>query len=669
MAVDRKRGFLVTASHDRSLRWWRSRDRMLTRSVPLDDVADYLAIHPDGRHIAVSMPGHGLQIVDGNSGRLLRKLPRAQTGSVSTARAAWSPDGRKVAYSDDESLLIYDLQTNRAVKLRFENRISWIGFHPRGLQLVVAAHDGYLLRVADGKRLVRLPGWAPAEARFLGNGDQIQSTGTYFEFDEKNRKHNVIALIRDHDLKSGRELQRRSIPEVPDSMWSASFSPDGTRLALGLRDGTELLLDVSAQPVRRLFKYENSRPKVAFLNDEMLASAGGYGSFRFWSARDGGELPSLARHKESGEISVMQMHRRGIVATGHRSGAIHVWSAQTGFRTLYRPGDWHAYRIDLSLEGDALLALCGSAPNPELGRFHDERSWRVWDLHGPRAAKEVEWAHGRLLLDFDHYLDYFNKRFQRIRFSGGGSLESFSHQEAERRWRITTERGYSVSALDMEEGWVDISRWPSGGAVGRIKDTLDIEDLAFSPDRRQIVLVGDQAAHFWELPTLRRIRAVPLGRWVSAIEFHPSGSLIALGYRNGRIEIRDAVGRLQRELSGHGARISALDFSANGRILFSGSHDGTVRLWRIPEGKAVATLTGFARQFGLVQTPDGLFDVSDPEALAFVWFRVGDQLLPADRFPSLRRTGLLRKVLAASEVAKEGRPRDRSAFHDGHARK
>ena len=66
------------------------------------------------------------------------------------------------------------------------------------------------------------------------------------------------------------------------------------------------------------------------------------------------------------------------------------------------------------------------------------------------------------------------------------------------------------------------------------------------------------------------------------VAWSPDARWIAVGTVSGAVEVWDAnTGELRAHLVGHTQRVAALDFSDDGRWLFSGSWDGTARRWSV----------------------------------------------------------------------------------------
>ena len=119
--------------------------------------------------------------------------------------------------------------------------------------------------------------------------------------------------------------------------------------------------------------------------------------------------------------------------------------------------------------------------------------------------------------------------------------------------------------------------------------------VAFAPDSSTVATGGnDGTARLWNSMSGRLLRVFDsAGDAVTALSFAPRGDVLAAGIArrskenssesNSEIVVWNSPsGRLLKTLRGHNDVINTLAFSADGRILASGSRDTTLRLWHMP---------------------------------------------------------------------------------------
>jgi len=92
-----------------------------------------------------------------------------------------------------------------------------------------------------------------------------------------------------------------------------------------------------------------------------------------------------------------------------------------------------------------------------------------------------------------------------------------------------------------------------------------------------------------------------------------------------------STGRVVRTFSGHVNLISSIGISPDGKYVYSGSYDGTTRLWDINTGKEIAQFISFTDGEWIVITPEGYFNAS-PNGAKHLNVRVGNKVYSIDNF-------------------------------------
>ncbi len=125
-----------------------------------------------------------------------------------------------------------------------------------------------------------------------------------------------------------------------------------------------------------------------------------------------------------------------------------------------------------------------------------------------------------------------------------------------------------------------------------------VANASGSPDGRYILglrgalrpggIVGTAFVH--DLQQGRSRDLATHGTEITSVAWHPSGTVVATGSRDGTLRIGPFTGEEPHLLFGHDAFVSGLAIEPGGRRIASAADDGTVRVWPMPEGQPLHTL-------------------------------------------------------------------------------
>ncbi|MGR6918730.1 NACHT and WD repeat domain-containing protein [[Actinomadura] parvosata] len=534
---------LATACFHEVVLWDVATRRPLGRPMDVVEGVEAMAFSPSGRTLATATASGTVRLWDTVERRQAgAPIGRADHTSVrnSITQVAFSPDGgRLITAGADDTARVWDLATRRQLGKALTGHagdISGISLSPDG---------GTLATVSIADRTARL--WDLTTHEQIGG--VLEGMGSDLGF------------------------------------YAVAFSPDGTRLATGGRDGYTRLWDTA------------SRRQVG----DPLTNR------RFWNER-------LAFSPDGRTL-----------AAADTDGQVWLWDP-TAHRQLgaAMPG---TYDVAFSPDGKTLAV---ADPVVAMGADRKDSAVRLYDVATRRES-------GRRLLPEDDPLPREWAGARAIRFSRDGrTLTTAGTDGVIRRWDAATRRQLgradrlrSFGELSADGGlsafwtltgndgsvvlWDVAGRRETGPRIIVKDHTSFVPAKAFSPDGSILALAGsDLTVRLFDVATRRQLGEPLRGAATdqhSALAFSGDGKLLATTAADGTVRLWDVATRRQNGviLTGHTNSVGAMAFSPDGRILATGSGDRTVRLWDVPTLRQIGpALTGHTKTVADVAfSPDG----------------------------------------------------------------
>ena len=260
--------------------------------------------------------------------------------------------------------------------------ITAVAYSPDGSLLAISGYREVLLHNADGSGLV---------ARLVGISDRILSI--VFSADGK-----LLAAVGGTPARFGevqiwdvasREL-KRSVTVSNDTIFGASFSPDGSKLAFGCADNTIRLIAIeTGKEVLKMTHHDNWVFGTVFsIDGKRLVSVGRDKAAKLIEVSTGsflenlnalrGELDCIARHPKKDWVLVGGDDRIPYLYTMTRPRALRVGEESTLIRQFDRQ---EGSILAVAFRPDGQLVVAGGAA-PEVNVYDTESGKKVTTLTG-----------------------------------------------------------------------------------------------------------------------------------------------------------------------------------------------------------------------------------------------------------------------------------------------
>ncbi|MFD9704631.1 helix-turn-helix domain-containing protein [Lentzea sp. NPDC059081] len=387
--------------------------------------------------------------------------------------------------------------------------------------------------------------------------------------------------------RSGQGLNRarRIVPRQSASavVYALALSPDGRMLAIGDKDGTITLWNVSdpwnAMPLTGALSAPGAveRLDVDSGGTELAAAAGD--RVLRWSISDPANPAPLSPLLASSTTKTVTYGSGGLIAFGTEAGTVHLWSTDGTELAVLTTGGGAVPAVSISPDGRTLVAGA-----------HD-RSLQSWDISSPRTPTPLRQP--TALFDLKITTTAFSPD-GRYLVAGSAdatirvldaatwtTVQTLPHPDVV-SWATFTDDGASIASA-ASDGALRV--WPLSPTK---RADASIGDTPFSDDGRRLAVFAEGSASVWDTSTAMTPLATTSDPTFSgAGDLSGDGTLLAAGTTGGEVHLLDVTDPLhprpRAQLGGSRSEVTAVAFSPDGTMLAAAGRDSSIRLWHLAD--------------------------------------------------------------------------------------
>src|SRR5580658_814101 len=389
-----------------------------------------------------------------------------------------------------------------------------------------------------------------------------------------------------------------------DRVYSAAYSPDGTRIVTASYDKTARIWNAhTGAQLAILSGHGAGVASAAYSPDGLRVVTASFDrTARIWDAHTGAQLGVLSGHGDFVLSAAYSPDGTRIVTTSADKTA-RIWDAQTG-----------AQLTVLSGHEDRIYVAAYSPDGTRIVTASNDKTARIWDAHtGTQLA--VLLGHGSGVTSVAYSPDGTRivtasaDKTARIWDAHTGTQLALLLGHGEFIYRVAYSRDGTRIVTASADKTARIWDAHTGAQLTMLLAHGDrVHSAAYSPDGSRIVTgSADKSACIWDAHTGARLaRLSGHGDSVLSAAYSPDGTRIATASADKTARIWDAYAGTQLTvLSGHDSAVESVAYSPDGSRIVTASLDKTARVWDARTGAQLAVFSGHGdRVYSAAYSPD-----------------------------------------------------------------
>ncbi|MCB0546676.1 MAG: caspase family protein [Phaeodactylibacter sp.] len=602
---------------------------------------NYFALSPDGRHILTASSDQTTRLWD-RDGHLIATLKESESNEV--LAVDFSSDGQHLLTCGMGGVKIWNLSGEQILELSGSSNSNHAVFSPDGKKIAAGSTNG-VVTIWDiaGKRLWRERAFSATvmELAFSPDGNHLAAVQQDFE--------KGIAKIWDNQNRKTADIQ------ADESFTSLVFSPDSKTLLTGSINGRIAVWTPDGKPVKDFLLHYYEIKSLAAHPQRGFLSGSNDGTAVLFNLEE--EKLQEFQHNAAVRLARFSNNGNEILSFSDESEAILFWDMQGNVR--HRLNGYGADILSIAPHPAGTQLLVGSSNGA-----------RIWDLTGrdilhgiPHHTRVDEVAYSpdgqrMYTAGWDGKLNVFFSKDSLFRSSNTKGLEAVSLAVSRDGRYVLSTNGDSRAIL-----------WDSLGNEIQEMAGKDYRTYAadFFPSGDTILSASELLdARLWNTQTGELIKELPHNTGVEAALISPDGQYMLTRSKDDKLRLWDNRGELLWEdngwelfegrasfspdskvmaipngkniilmrpdktaidtLTGHRGVVNTAVFSPDGRLIYSGSKDGMLKIWDWQRGEEIASLIQLGSNDWAVTAPSGLFDAS-PGAMRLMHYTVGNEIV------------------------------------------